>query len=273
VESKESRFGNYLEGLRTEATKVSYRYGIRWVVGADVDGFLALAERDRQEAESRIIAFARANRDRVASSTIVNPVKAVKSFLEYYEVPLNWKKIRSELPVAQKVAMDRAPTVEEVRKLLSVCDLRMKVVTYVMISSGIRVGAFDYLRLGDLRFLESGVGHLTAYAGTPDRYNTFVSPESVDAVKEYAASREAVGEKLSPKSPLVRDKWDFEEKARMLVRSTLAPDIGVPLRSKGVRNKLGVLWVKAGVRKWGIKRGEFQQAHGFRKFFKVRASK
>jgi hypothetical protein len=197
----------------------------------------------------------------------------VRSMLEYYEVSVNWKKIRRELPVHQKVAMDRPPTLEEVRALLSVCELRMRVAVLIMASSGVRVGAFDSLKLGDLEFLDSGIGLLKIYPKTPDQYQTFISPEAVASVKEYLQSREAVGEKLKPDSPLLRDKWDFEERVRKIKRSTIAPDIPTPMNSKAVRNRLGVLWVKSGVRSWGVKRGEFQQAHGFRKLFKVQASK
>lgn len=71
--------------------------------------FLALAVKDRQMAEERLIRFIRDNRDRVASATIVNPVMAVKSLLECIEVFLNWKKIRRGLPAHEKIALDRRP--------------------------------------------------------------------------------------------------------------------------------------------------------------------
>ena len=269
----QSRFADFIEGLRTEGTRINYRYGIRWVIGDEPDEFISLAKRSRHTAEDLLITFIRANRDRVASATLVNPMMAVKSLLEYHEVLLNWKKIRRELPAHQKVADDRAPTPEEIRRLLNVCDLRMKVVVLIMSSSGIRVGSFEYLKLKHLKFLPSGVAQLTVYDHSPEKYLTFITPEAVIAVKQYLTARENAGEKLTPESTLIRDKWDFEERVRAIKHSTIAPDIATPMTSKAIRNRLGVLWVKAGIRTWGIHRGEFQQAHGFRKYFKVHASR
>jgi site-specific recombinase XerD len=273
VAKTQPKFEDFLEGLRTDGTRTNYRYGITWVLGDQPDEFITLAKKSRHSAEDRLITFIRKNRDRVASATLVNPIMAVKSLLEYHEVLLNWKKVRRELPAHQKVADDRAPTPEEIRKLLNVCELRMRVVVLVMSSSGIRVGSFESLKLKHVKFLPNGTAQLAVYDHTPDKYLTFITPEAVLAVKQYLTARENAGEKLTPESTLIRDKWDFEERVRKIKHSTIAPDIATPMTPKAIRNRLGVLWVKAGIRAWGIHRGEFQQAHGFRKFFKVQASR
>ncbi|MDG6950048.1 MAG: site-specific integrase [Nitrososphaerota archaeon] len=267
------QYDDFLAGLRSEGTRTNYRYSITWVLGKNPDAFLALASKNRQKGERQLIEFIRANRDRVASATIVNPIMAVRSFCDYNEVVLNWKKVRRELPPHQKVAMDRAPTYDEIRKLLSFCDLRMRAAVLIMVSSGVRVGAFDYLKLGDVKFLDSGIMRMLVYEGTPDRYYAFASSEAVAALKEYLASREAIGEPLKPDSPILRDKWDFDDRLRKIKRSTLSPQIPTRFDSKALRNWVGYLWIKSGVRQRGIRRGEFQQVHGFRKFFKTQASK
>jgi hypothetical protein len=43
-----SRFQEFLEGLRTEATRVNYSWGIKYVL-KDPDEFLILAKRDRKK--------------------------------------------------------------------------------------------------------------------------------------------------------------------------------------------------------------------------------
>ena len=157
VEETVSRFQEFLEGLRTKATRVNYSWGIKYVLG-DPDVFLLLAKSDRKKAEEKLVEFIKKERGRIAPSTIVNPFAGIKSFLDFYEVDLNWRKIRQVLPSNKKVAYDRRPTIEEIRRLLSACDLRMKVVVLILASSGIRVGAFEGLKVKHLEFLQNGTG-------------------------------------------------------------------------------------------------------------------
>lgn len=62
------------------------------------------------------------------------------------DLMLNWKKISRGLPSGRRAANDRAPTIEEIQKLVEYPDRRIKPVIYIMASSGIRIGAWDYLR-------------------------------------------------------------------------------------------------------------------------------
>ena len=59
---------------------------------------------------------------------------------------LNWKKISRGLPRTKKSSNDRAPTIEELRKLVEYPDRRIKAIVYSMTSGGFRLGAWDYLR-------------------------------------------------------------------------------------------------------------------------------
>ena len=59
---------------------------------------------------------------------------------------INWKRVARGLPRARKFALDRIPHIEEIRKLCEYPDRRIRPIVYTMISSGIRVGAFDYLQ-------------------------------------------------------------------------------------------------------------------------------
>lgn len=71
---------------------------------------------------------------------------APKLFYEVNDIEFDWKKIRGGLPRANYVAHDRNLTTEEIRKLMAYPDRRVKVIVLILISSGIRVGAFDYLK-------------------------------------------------------------------------------------------------------------------------------
>jgi len=61
-------------------------------------------------------------------------------------ITLNWKKISKGVPTKRKSANDRAPTNEEILKLTDYPDRRIKAIVYTVVSSGIRIGAWDYLK-------------------------------------------------------------------------------------------------------------------------------
>ena len=63
---------------------------------------------------------------------------------------INWEKIAKTTPHARKVGQDRAPTIDEVREILANSDLRMKTIIHLLLSSGMRVAAFDDLKWKDV---------------------------------------------------------------------------------------------------------------------------
>ena len=192
----------------------------------------------------------------------------MKSFLDYEEVMLNWKKVRSVAPAGRTVAHDRAPTLQEIRAMLSVGGVRDRAMVLVLATSGVRVGALPALRLADVEFLDE-VARLKIYAGEPEEYYAYVSGEAVEALQAYLDARRRVGEKLSPSSPLFRDVWDYEYMNHGRREAHLvAADIPHPMRRGAVQKALVRLWRKAGVRSVGDGR-PFKSAHGFRKWFKT----
>lgn len=58
------------------------------------------------------------------------------------DVQLNWKKIRRVLPRARRYALDRVPTIDELREILDAADLRGKALTLIFTTSGIREEQF-----------------------------------------------------------------------------------------------------------------------------------
>jgi len=49
--------------------------------------------------------------------------------------------------IVRRYALDRAPTLEELREILDAADIRGKALTLVLVSSGIREGAVPHLRV------------------------------------------------------------------------------------------------------------------------------
>jgi hypothetical protein len=117
-----------------------------------------------QESLFRFMALQceRVRRGEISGSTIPNYYKAVKLFCEMKDIVLNWKKILCGLPRSKQAANDRAPTIEEIQKLVEFPDRRIKPIIYTLASSGIRMGAWDYLRWKHIVSIKSDQGEVVA---------------------------------------------------------------------------------------------------------------
>jgi integrase len=62
------------------------------------------------------------------------------------DIMLGWKKIARGMARVRKAANDRAPTLEEIQRMIEYPDRRIKPIVHAMASSGIRIGAWEYLR-------------------------------------------------------------------------------------------------------------------------------
>ncbi len=247
--------------LRSPATKKCYAYGIHRVL-EDPDDFVKSARVDPRAAEEKLISFILSSSESMSAGSIATYLVAVHSFLNFQGVNLNWARIFKFVPLVKRISDDRAPTVDEVRRALGFADPRERAVVLMMASSGMRVGAFDWLRVGDVIFLPNGMTRLEVYRGEPEEYVTFASREATSALQEYLQSRQDSCEHIFPDSPLIRNKWDDN--------TFLKAAFGKPksVSSAAIADLLWRLWLKAGVRSKGI-RGEFKYAHGLRKFFKT----
>ena len=268
----------FYKGFRSEATKESYAKKLRQFLEytrVPPDDFLAKSREDPKWAEHAIIDYVEFRRDKVSGSTIRQLRDALKHFYEMndFENGVNWAKIVKMMPRSRKVGSDRAPTVEEVRKMVDGGDLRMRCIILLMCSSGVRVGAFDSLTWGDVEPIERegkvAAARLTVYRGEPEEYQAFVTPECYQSLVEYRRRREAIGEAVAGGSPLIRDNWDrnpYRERRKQ------DPKVAVRLSSKAIRNEVGGLLEEVGLRSKGGKH-EFKQVHGFRKFFKTQVER
>ena len=95
---------------------------------------------------------------------------------------INWKKIARGLPKGRKAANDRAPTIGEIQKLVEYPNRTIKAIIYTMVSSGIRIDAWDYLQWKHVFPFTNNEGEviaarLTIYPGDHEEYYTFIKPE------------------------------------------------------------------------------------------------
>jgi integrase len=196
-------------------------------------------------------------------------------FCEVTDIVIPWKKITRGLPKGRMYADDRAPTLEEIHKIIEYPDRRMKPIVYTMASSGIRIGAWDHLKWNHISPIVSGDGKLVAakinvYAGEDDEYITFITPEACLSLQSWMTYRSACGEHVTKDSWVMRDLWNATKLPKKEEKGKINEPI--KLQSIGVKRLVeGALWAQ-GVRtvlERGKKRHEFQTDHGFREWYKT----
>jgi integrase len=187
----------------------------------------------------------------------VNSVKlylsGVKSFLEFNEITLPWKKIAKFYP-DDVTNSYRSYTKEEIIKLLSVADPRDRCIILLMASSGIRVGAIQTLKVKSVQRLDNGIGIVRVYPESKDSvYAALVTPEFLTSLDKYLKYRKSQGEKITAESWLIRDKFaTFSKK-------TNKPK---PPSVESINKQMRFL-----LRKAGLSFEELQPDHSLRKFF------
>ena len=113
---------------------------------------------------------------------------------------------------------------------------------------------------------------MVIYAGEPEEYYCFITPEAYNSLKAWMDYRSNAGEEITGESWLMRDLWqttDFSYGAQWgLVKYPKQ------LKATGVKSlieramkaqRLAIPLPK------GVKRREWKSGHGYRKFFKTRA--
>jgi integrase len=205
-----------------------------------------------------------------APSTVAFWRDSLKKFLEVNRVKgVDWEYVSQFIPRIRKSGLDRAPTVQEIRSVLSVGDLRAKCAVLFLCSSGARIGSVEYLHWRDFREVDSVAGKMarvTIYSGEPEQYDSFVTPECWATLLAYRQMREEGGEQVTDWSPVF--VWNPKERGS-------DPSVVRPLGVRPLKNQLGRLMNQLNLRKVVQQKKryrcyEVKQVHGYRKHFKTR---
>jgi len=208
------------EALNSSSTREAYERRLAQFfrdVHLDVDSFVAKSKSDPKWAEKFITDYMLRQKERVrnkeiVASTLSNARKPLRLLLDMNDVTgINWKRISRLMPKERKYALDRAPTIEELRLLLSSSDVRFQAILLTMASSGMRIGGWENLDWAHVEPIKKegkiAAARLRVYAGDPEEYYTFITPEAYRKLEQYMQLRASHGEKVTKDSALVRDRW------------------------------------------------------------------
>ena len=274
----------FLKGFHSEATMELYSKKLAQFVrssGVSPDELLRMAKKPRsRKAQNLIIDYVEGRKGEVSGSTIRQTVSSLRHFFEMNDASdaINWSKVSRMVPKSRKIGSDRAPTVEEIRQMLETADARMRCIILVCSSSGIRVGAFEGMKWGDIRPIYGKRGdpsslraaRLVVYRGSVEEYVTFITPECWEALLQYRDMRLAIGERVTDRSPVIRDAWDSNRYRKNRPKD---PADAVSLTPKTIANMMGLFLKEVQLRNRSGDSYEFKQVHGFRKYFKTNAER
>ena len=222
----------------------------------------------------------RIQRKEIVAITAYNYIRSLKLFIDmnFDSPPINWKKITRGLPSRREIGNDRAPTIEEIQKVIEYPDRRIKPLILCMVSGGFRLGAWEFLKWKHVIPMNNKEGEMLAakiiiYAGEPDEYFCFITPEAYNSLKNWMDYRSEAGEVITGESWLMRNmwqttefiygaKWDLVKYPKKLESIGIKSLIERAIKSQGIIKKPLVE---------NEKRREWKSVHGYRKFFKSHA--
>ncbi len=207
--------------LGSESTVESYVNGVgkfvRFLDLQDPEEALEKLLKGEIDAAGKVDKFIDFSLENYAHKSVRARLFGVKKWFELNGVKVDWNRI--EFPTsAETRETDRAPSKEELKQLLNhASGSRDRAAILILSSSGLRVGTLLSLSVGDVDMGYPDVARLKVQrkAGrkfsskrsrrTGRFYSTFVTAEARKALSEYLKEREAAGETVSEKSPLIGD--------------------------------------------------------------------
>jgi len=127
--------------------------------------------------------------------TIKTYLSAVKSFLAENEVDISekfWRNLKNKINGSRALTMDRIPSNEELKSILTHMDAKGKALFLMLASSGMRIGEALQLKLNDID-LESEPAKVNIsgkYTKTGNPRIAFISTEAKEVIKEWFKVRD-----------------------------------------------------------------------------------
>ncbi|MFX0182951.1 MAG: tyrosine-type recombinase/integrase [Candidatus Hodarchaeota archaeon] len=130
-----------------------------------------------------------------APISISSEMGAISSYLQRNRINIPksvFRDIRKKIGKPRPVTMDKTPSVEELRKILSHMDTRGRAFFLTMVSSGMRIGEVIKIKMNDIDF-DSDPVRVNVRFGitkTRSRRTAFISSEAKEAIMAWLKDRD-----------------------------------------------------------------------------------
>ena len=261
-------YQNFVNTLHSDATRKVYQLALnRYMLRYNIQQIDELVKIPNKEIETMIIdrIVEMQNKEKLSVSSVNIVTNTIQHFYSMNDIVLNWKKIRKFIKTDIARNQDKAYTHDDIQKLVSIADLRMKMVFLVFASTGIRVDALHDIKLRNLTKIDNhNLYKVVIYEGFKEQYFVFTTPECASVIDQYLDYRKRSGEELNDDSYLLRESFDNSDLQQVKSNSRF-------VATATLRNIIRAYLVKAGIRENypvydNRKRHKKAQVHGFRKF-------
>jgi len=190
---------------RSENTKKTYLKGLAKFVEykqiQNLDQFVEeVKQKQNQNEIVKEFAVYLASKN-LAPKTVAAWISSLKKFFA-----ANGLKVDVDIPIKIfNIHEDVLPNNEDLKRILSEVDLRMKVIITMLASSGMRIGELHNLKLGDIDLSKEIPTVKIKGVGAKERKSriTFISKEAKKFLEEYLNQRKSLGEELNENSPVI----------------------------------------------------------------------
>ena len=247
------------DGIASPASKIQYRFAFGRFLEYIQISQEGLLQKNSKELQALIIDYIRhLTAKRMKPGTIKLRIAVILHFFDMNDVLLNKHKIARFIPQDEDHEEDECYTHQEIQRLLSVSDERIRVAILLMASTGMRIGALPHLQLRDLTKIEQyNLYKIQVYARSMTSHHyTFCTPECAAAIDSYLAYRKRFGEPigLDQKAPLIREQFNINDRfkakhPKQAKLKTISETIDRMVKKSGIESK-----------------GRVRRNHGLRKF-------
>jgi site-specific recombinase XerD len=269
-------YKNFINSCKSEATKRDYRKSLGYFMDylhIDLEDYAKLIDgRDTKIIQADIIDWITHMKDLAGLSpaSINLYTAAVKHFYAMNDITLNTRRINAFKPEFHNVVEDQPYTREQIKQLLDKAEQRNRAIILLLSSSGMRVGALQNLKVGDLTPIDKyQIYQIQVYKRSKSKYITFCTPECRKEIDLHLQYRQRYGEHVTEKSPVFRTTFNRNDQFKAANKIKPFSTVGIKCMVNELLNTTGI---RPSVKmtecmKHTSNRTNLMEVHGFRKFF------